>query len=1800
MENINGALAFQATLDINDFNVSADAMERHIRQVSTTTQIEADAMEQSLLDFAQKGAMYIQAYLVGQGMTSLLNSIVQVRGQFQQLEIAFGTMLGSEQKAKALMDQMIDTAAHTPFDLMGVASGAKQLLAYGEAADKVNDTLVRLGNIASGLSIPLNDIVYLYGTTMVQGRLYAQDVRQFTGRGIPLVKELAKMYGVTAEEINNMVSAGKIGFPDVEKVLNSMTDAGGQFYNLMEKQSASLTGMISNLEDSWDSMLNDIGTANQDVFAGAISSATYLVEHYQDILDILKAITIAYGSYKAAIVLNTLATKGYTGVALIDNTVRQAKIALMKAEAVATGQVAAQTKLMQAAQESHIASLEKELTAEELANVQKNLRIATIQSLLTAQQQEYLSNLGLTASSEGYEAAAMGVLSVEQQQAVKKLDLSSKSAVYRAALEQEVLAKRASTTATLDSMRAEVSAAARKVESTKAAAVAAMQRTEAARYEVYWAQQSGNATAIATAQKKLEAAQDQQAVARKTALAAQTDFYTKKKILEATATKQSTVASQTDTTAKTVQATATNVLSAATAKATLAMKTLWATVKANPLGWLVSIIGMVVSAISLFGDKEEETSGVMGEFQDATKKEIENLELLFAVINNTEKNTKTHKDAIEKVNAVCKEYNQTLLDENSTLGEQKEIYDKLKKAIQETTAEKIKAKHIEKVLQEANNTQNEALNDIIDEAKSAHYIDHRKVRKQVRDEHNIGKYDYKWVDEKVSRASEHIRNASDAVWEAVESMAIDGAKRLQGKTGQELQKSYQEILSNIRNAVQTATGATDKEMAGFDAHLTSYVNKVIESSSKAQSEIAKIDKQLGMFFGEKDPTPIVESTNYVEMSFEELDKKIKENQDEIDKLNAKIIDPKTDTGQLDTLKTKLQELLGIQSQLNGAVTTKTNNLNTDEGIQARIKALREENTTLEYGSQKRKENAEQILKLQKKMDDNNLTKDRGGSGNAESNAEQLAQKQLDAQRKLEEARIQVMDEGYAKRKAALDLQHKENLDRIDKEEKELEKAYKKSGKKGGVSATERAGFEERRKLENQSYDIESSKLFDGEIEYKKRQYQAYFNWVKNVGQDVADAHFKTLIAEGTSFTSWVNKQIAELEAKQAAGNLTDGDANALNALKLQRDEITGNKTAMDQFKESLQRAVGQAQTLAEKLQAVQDLKDRLARGEFHLGEDDMAAASLSLNNQESDLNNQVADEVLNNYRTFEEKKLSITQQYQILRNEALKQGNTTALEEINRAEADALSALNAQMLMQTDSWRDLFSDLDSLTVEQIEKLIKYIRDRMSTADLKLNPADLNAVLEKLDQAKQKVLDTNPFKALGTALSNVFKKQQDGSKKTAKQIKTDWKDLGKATEACFSFVDDAISSCSVLGDLIGENGKDTLDMISGVTSAGIAMAAAIKTAEKGSVILAAISIALQAIQWIATIFNNDDDLQEEIDGYQRQIDGLSSAFNRLQNVMSHTYWEFSDEEEAAYQARVRAVENQIAALERERAAAGAWDFAAVAAYNKQIKELQYTLEKVKNTGDVTDLYEIQKQNLRNQQGLIRQQIEAEKDKKDTDWDQIASWEEKIKDIDSQIDDLERQMIEMLAGTDVKSALDEFADALVEAYLQGENSAEALGKKTKEVLKNAVVEALKRRYLAKAIDDAVNYLGESMKDGELSESERTQFTSMVNQAGDLFNKALEGVGDWIKDMEEDADPLTGAVQSMSEETGGVIAGRLNAFIINQGDQTAQLKAILIYQAQISQNTANTVAELKGIKTELQAIRNSGSSLLSQGIA
>lgn len=1783
MENIGGALAFKATLDIDDFKISSEAMGRYIKNASDNAVLEANRMEQSFLTFAQNGARYIVSYLVGQGMMSLIQSIVQVRGQFQQLELAFNTMLRSTEKSQVLMSQLVDTAARTPFDLTSIAQGAKQMLAFGSNVESVVDEIVMLGNVASGVSAPLGDLIYLYGTLRSQGRAYTVDIRQFAGRGIPIYEELGKVLNADRQELNKLVTEGKVGFPEVEKAFKNMTSEGGIYFNLMQEQSKSLTGMLSNLGDAWDSALNKIGQDNQDLFTGAIQGAIDLVENMDQIIRIVQAVTIAYGSYKAAIVLNTLATKGYTGVAMIDNTVKQAKIALLKAEANITGQTAAQTKAMTAAQQAHVAALQKELTAEEQANLVKKLRIATIQQLLTAQQQEYLSNLNLTTASANYEAVATSVLTVEQREALSKTDLSAKSAVYRAALEQEVAAKQRNNAATLEAMRTDVKAAAQKMESAKQTAVSAMQATEMARYELYWARQAGDATRIATAEKKLEAAQDNQSAARKAALAAQTDLYTKRKQLEATATKQATAASVADTAAKTTQGAVTTALTSITKKATLAMKALWASMKSNPIGWILSLVGMLVSALTLFKSSEEEATDAMGEFQDTTKKQIDNLDLLFAILRNTEKGTKTHGDAIRKVNAICKEYNKTLLDENATIDEQKLKYAELTAAIQQTTAEKIKAKYVEQELQEYLEKSDENYANFIKNLGNASY-DTGKTKTITNRSTGGDSYEVP-----IYEASENIRNMGGAVQEAIRSQIEDNAKLLASMSGDAFTKQYNDVVASILNSTKAATKATDAEIAGFKGIVESYLTSQINKAKEMNEAINQVDNSLSAYFAPKDATPVTDSVDYVSMSFEELDKKIQETQTQIDTLNAKKVKVEADT-------TELQSLKKLMDELTGARDTKTANLNTESGINERIKQLKEERSNVVINSAKYKELTKTINGLEARLPKT--------STKQANNADPLRDKQLEADRKLEEARISIMEDGYEKRKAILDLQHKENLDRIDREERELEKARKAAGK-GGLTATEQEGFDERRSIENTSYQREQNKLFDGEIAYKKQQYELYFRWVRNLGEDVANTQFANLLKGGASFKQYLENQIAEMNQKKQAGTLTEGEGNHLISLNMQYDEITGAKSAMDLFKESVTEAISQATTLAEKVQAIADAKERLANGSTGLvGADEQAEASLFVSEKQAEADKEIQEKILTNYRSYEEQKKAIQDEYAMLRSQAIAQNNEEILKKLNEGENEALSALNASFLMQSDSWRNLFTDLDSLTVEQIDKLVRDIQSKMNTSDMNLNPADMKAVLDRLDEAKQKILDVNPFKSLGNAIKAVFGTAEQKSKHSSGNIKTDWKNLASATEGCFNFVNDAIDSCDVLGDLIGDTGKSTIQMIQGVATAGIAMSAAIATAEKGSVILAAISIALQAIQWIAGLFNNDDELEERIQNIQMEVDALSNAFDRLQHSYDQTFWVYSDEERAAHQQRIQGIEDEIAALEQQRTVARqSWDFLRYAQLTKQIKELKNALEKEQNNGDMFAIYELQKQNLREQQELIKQQIQAEKEKKDTDNNKIAEWEEAIKDIDTQIEDLERNMLETLAGTDVQSAIDEFADALVDAYCQGEDAAKALGEVTKETLKNAVVEALKRQFLAKAINDAVLYLGEAMQDNVLSDYEKKRFEEMVKQGADKFNMALEGVGDWIKDQteeEEPADPLTGAVTSMSEETGGVIAGRLNAFIINQSDQIAIMKQNIIYQAQIAQNTKVSADELTEIKETLKRIENKDNSLLSQGIS
>lgn len=351
----------------------------------------------------------------------LVSNIVKVRGEFQQLEASFRTMLGSEEKATELMTQLLDTAAKTPFDLQSISNGARQLLAYGENVENVNDDLIRLGNIAAGLNQPLNDLIYLYGTTMTQGRLYTADYNQFVGRGIPLGRELASVLGVAESKVREMVEAGKVGFPEVQQALQNLTNEGGMFYNLMEEQSMTITGRISNIQDSISMMLNEIGHQSEGIIGGSLDAVSYLVDHYEQVGRVLVGLVGTYGAYKTAVMavtaMQALQTAG-VGALTVAETLHYGWLVIVeKAQKllnatmlanpyvlVATliaGVVAAmvsmktETERLKEAEEEYLAAKQKTIEAEEehRRRLEELCGVAGDESLATDTRREALNKL---------------------------------------------------------------------------------------------------------------------------------------------------------------------------------------------------------------------------------------------------------------------------------------------------------------------------------------------------------------------------------------------------------------------------------------------------------------------------------------------------------------------------------------------------------------------------------------------------------------------------------------------------------------------------------------------------------------------------------------------------------------------------------------------------------------------------------------------------------------------------------------------------------------------------------------------------------------------------------------------------------------------------------------------------------------------------------------------------------------------------------------------------------------------------------------------------------------------------------------------------------------------------------------------------------------------------------------------------------------------------------------------------------------------------------------------------------------
>lgn len=436
MNSDEGAINFAIRLSNAQLQADANSSQAILRGIGNAAVAEGNRMESAI-----GSALKMMGAAAGiASIGTLGQSIIAVRGEFQQLGIAFETMLGSKAKADKIMQEAIVFAQATPFTLTDVATNIKQLMAMGIATDKVMGTMKALGDVAAGVSVPISRVAINYGQVAALGKLQGREIHDFAMAGIPIVGELAKMLGKSANEIFNMSEAGSISFPMVEQAFKNMSSQGGQFYNLMEKQNASVTGQISNLSDKWQVMLNDIGKSNEGIIYGGIGGLSAIIANYKAIGETVAGLIAIYGVYKLAVI--TVNAVDNTRIAVIEakKLALLADMALQDEATAATATAAAveqaATDLMLANESARAAASAKTMSAKQVS--------ATLTGELIALERAYAITVSQT------NAAVMGgSMTATQQQIILQTELTTVETARVAAKKANAIAEKAITAETV-------------------------------------------------------------------------------------------------------------------------------------------------------------------------------------------------------------------------------------------------------------------------------------------------------------------------------------------------------------------------------------------------------------------------------------------------------------------------------------------------------------------------------------------------------------------------------------------------------------------------------------------------------------------------------------------------------------------------------------------------------------------------------------------------------------------------------------------------------------------------------------------------------------------------------------------------------------------------------------------------------------------------------------------------------------------------------------------------------------------------------------------------------------------------------------------------------------------------------------------------------------------------------------------------------------------------------------------------------------------------------------------------------
>lgn len=798
------------------------------------------------------------------------------------------------------------------------------------------------------------------------------------------------------------------------------------------------------------------------------------------------------------------------------------------------------------------------------------------------------------------------------------------------------------------------------------------------------------------------------------------------------------------------------------------------------------------------------------------------------------------------------------------------------------------------------------------------------------------------------------------------------------------------------------------------------------------------------------------------------------------------------------------------------------------------------------------------------------------------------------------------------------LKHLTNNDDYKKAMAEIEKLQKQADKITGKTTTSSGSGGGSSHHRSSGGGGTKKDAFLEKLAKYKSEYSRFLKWVNSndpIIQQAAKKEFDGLLKQGATYIDYLknqrdiilqvdvanrsktqNKQLRQLndaiaeETKKTVleafnNELSDSLSNAktviemLNVIEAKRKQLANDGTELDNAeKEALDNAEKQAQEKAKQqtdalLTEYASFVEQKRRLEEQFNADmellNRKRAKASTDAERAEIDQAIAnrtkkyntdtskvgdyDAILNQYGGYEQKKERIAEQYAERRRIAELNGNKDLLEKLAKAEQDELSKLQSDLIKNSGDWQNLFGNLDELTTKTIKQLIAKIEGMKAIIGVDLNPQDLKALTDQLNKARSEVEKRNPFTALGAAWKRLKEATKDGKGLGSDEAKKATKDVATAVSGSIDLINGTFyavtNGLQKMGVSMDEETQAILGDIGGIMDGASQVAQGIATGNPLSVIQGSIGLLSSAFD----LFNSRDRKAE------KQIKKHQKAIKQLENAYKQLEWQIG-----------KALGGEV--------------------YKNQQAAIR---------------------NMKEQQEHLKASWEAEESKKKTDHDRVNDFKEQYAELGRQIEDMIDEISNDLLQTSAKDFANDLGDALVEAFSKSEDAAKAMETTVNSVLKNLVVNQLKKKFLENQLQGALDNLEKDMGywngddfvfDG-LTKAEIDRFKSAVGAASSNFNQALKQYEEIFKDMglDDTDESLTGAAKGISEESANILAGQMNAIRINQLDANEVLRQSLQALNTIAINTSYNkyLSRIERIITILES-NQGGNALRSQGLS